>query len=69
MTTSRNNVGLLVYVTLNKADPTINPVHLVFKVTLLICAAVAGLTLACSIPLQNHCIDGEGGSWSCGASC
>ena len=29
----------------------------------LFCAGVGGLTLALSIPLQNHCIDGEfGGS-------
>ena len=29
--------------TLSKADPAIHPDHLVFKVTLLICLAVAGL--------------------------
>ncbi len=35
----------------------------------LICAGVGGLTLALSIPLQNHCIDGEHGGWSWCESC
>jgi len=30
----------------------------------LFCAVVDGLTLTCSIPLQNHCLDGECGGWS-----
>ncbi|QNJ20337.1 hypothetical protein SynA1825c_02037 [Synechococcus sp. A18-25c] len=32
-------------------------------------AVVCDLTLACSIPLQNHCIDGERGGWSWCESC
>jgi hypothetical protein len=33
------------------------------------CAGDGGLTMAGSIPLQNHCIDGERGGWSWCESC
>ena len=48
---------------------SLNSVTKVLLELVLFCAGVGGLTLALSIPLQNHCIDGECGGCSCCESC